>query len=74
MIIPAIKVCERCGKRPMVLLVFTDSQETFCFPCHRQMAKEAPPIITGEPFIGPDSSQRITEMDIVFLKSIGVSL
>jgi hypothetical protein len=58
----------------MVLLIFTDSQETVCFPCHRMLAKEAPPIVTGEPFIGPDSSQRISETDIVFLKSIGVSL
>ena len=74
MILPAIKVCDHCGKRPMVLLVFTDSQETVCFPCHRQLASMAPPIITGEPFIGPDSSQRITDMDIVFLKSIGVCL
>jgi hypothetical protein len=74
MIIPAIKVCERCGKRPMVLLLFTDSQETFCFPCHRQMASMASPIITGEPFISPESSLQITETDIVFLKSIGVCL
>jgi hypothetical protein len=74
MIIPAIKTCDRCGKRAMVLLIFTDSQETYCFPCHRMLAKEAPPIVTGEPFISPESSLQITETDIVFLKSIGVSL
>jgi hypothetical protein len=73
MIVTAVKSCYRCGKRHKTLLLFTDTQEYWCFPCYRA-AKNALPIVTGEPFLNPENSWRITEDDVLWLKMIGVCL
>jgi hypothetical protein len=73
MIISAVKVCGRCGKNHKTLLLFTDTKEYWCFPCHRAM-KNALPIIVGEPFLNPENPCQITANDVLWLKTIGVCL